>query len=103
MRKKLLIVAVVAAALLLIPLFFTLTGSGVDGVGFHWTLIDFVVMFGLLFAAGAVYTGLTLKADSTLDRVVIGAFVFLLFLALWAELAVDAISNALSTLSGWFS
>lgn len=43
-------IAVTTALLLLVPLAIQLTvGSGVDGVGFNWTPLDFVVMGALIF------------------------------------------------------
>ena len=96
--QKLIRVALAVAAFLLIPLFFTLTGSGVDGDGFHWTASDFVVMFIFLFVAGAAFVLITHRMQSRTNRIMAGIAVLLVTLAVWAELAVDAVSQAIDFL-----
>jgi hypothetical protein len=89
--KHVLSIAAGTAVLLLIPLFFTLTGSGVDGQGVHWTGPDFVIAGGLLFAVGLLIDRAYQKFGSYRIPAII-AIVFL-FLWLWAELAVGVFTN----------
>lgn len=80
--------------LLLIPLMLQLTiGTGVDGQGFNWKPNDFVVMGVLIFCAGL---GLEVAARSIAGRrarYVALAAIVLLFLLLWAHLAVGIVDS----------
>jgi hypothetical protein len=81
-------------ALLLIPLMLQLTiGTGVDGQGFNWKPNDFVVMGALIFCAAL---GLEVAARSiaaTRARYVALAAIVLLFLLVWAHLAVGIVDS----------
>jgi hypothetical protein len=71
----------------------TLLGSGVDGEGWHWTLSDFVVMGVLLFVAGFAYEFLASKVHTVESRIAVGLAVGIVLLAVWAQLAVGAVSQ----------
>lgn len=89
--KHVLAIAAGTAALLMIPLFFTVTGSGVDGQGFHWTGSDFVIAGGLIFVVGLLIDLAYQKFGSyRIPAIIVIVF---LFLWLWAELAVGVFTN----------
>ena len=77
--------------ILLVPLVFTLLGSGVDGQGVHWTLSDFIVMGVLVFITGLAIDLTMRKADKY--RLHAAIVIVFLFLWLWAELAVGVFTN----------
>lgn len=85
--------AALAIALLLIPFVGNLTVEGWD-----WGVFDFVIMFVLLYGAGLIYEFLARKTTNPMHRVGISGFVILGTLAVWSELAVDAVSRMLSML-----
>jgi hypothetical protein len=88
-RKNYIRPTLIAIAVLMIPFIGNLT---VDG--WNWGFFDFVFFFVLLYAAGFVYELLANKTSSTMCRVVIGGVVVLGVLAIWAELAVGAVEQA---------
>lgn len=47
--KRLIVWAAIVALLLLIPLVLTIRDGGIEGVGWNWTLSNFVFMGTLLF------------------------------------------------------
>ena len=87
-------VALIVGLIQLLPLYLTTTGSGVDGIGFHWTLIDFVFSFIVMFSVGFAYTLVSrnaagngmYKAASALG--LLGAF-----LLVWSNAAVGIIGD----------
>lgn len=88
MTKSIVRVAVGTGLILLIPLALQLTiGTGVDGQGFNWGPEDFVAMGILLFVTGlAIEVAMRkLKPEYRLFAIVA---VVLLFLLIWADLAV---------------
>lgn len=84
--KRIIGIVLGVAALLLIPLTLTLFGSGVDGEGFHWTLSDFVIAGGLLLVAGLSFNWAMSRFSK--HRVIVGSLIVLVFIYVWAELAV---------------
>lgn len=80
-------VGLVTALLLLIPL---VAMQFTDEV--NWNIGDFVVMGALLFGVGSAFVLISRKVDSK-QRVIVGAVLALLFLWLWAELAVGIFTN----------
>ena len=91
--KRLSVWAIVVAALLLIPLVLTLLGSGVNGEGFHWTLIDFVVMGGLLFGVGLAYELVARRSEKTVYRAAFAVGIVTAFFLAWVNGAVGIIGN----------
>lgn len=85
--------AIIAVAVLVIPFIGNLTVPG-----WNWSPFDFVVMFILLYSAGLVYEFLASKTTSATHRVIIAVAIILGTLAVWAELAVDAVSQFIAIL-----
>lgn len=54
----------------------------------NWKIGDFIVMGILLFSAGLAYELLTRKLSTTTYRIAVGIAIGILFLLIWAELAV---------------
>lgn len=82
-------IALVTGLILLIPLVLQLTiGTGVDGQGFNWKLGDFVVMGLLIFGTGLAIDFALRKLTSRNHRIAAIAAIVLLFLLIWADLAV---------------
>ena len=93
--------AIGTAILLAIPLVMTiLDRNKSDGEGWHWRPAGFLVMGALLFGAGVFYEWLASKIARPSYRAVFGVGVFLTVVAIWSELAVDAVSRSLQRLVG---
>lgn len=86
-------ILIVVAALLLIPLILTIRDGGVEGVGWNWTASDFVLMGGLLFVTGIAIEFMLGQLTRPVHRVLAVGLIVLAFLAVWAELAVGAVSQ----------
>jgi len=80
-------VAVAACLPLLIPLVAMQVTEEV-----RWGLFDFVVMWALLFGAGSLFVFLTRRFPNR-SRLLIGIGILLVFLYLWAELAVGIFTD----------
>ena len=94
MRAKLLVrPALVAVLLLLVPLAAMQVTSEV-----RWSPADFAIMGVLLFAAGLAYELLAARAKRPVHRVAAGLLVGAVFVVIWAELAVGAVSKTLARL-----
>ena len=57
----------------------------------NWSPIDFVVMGVLLFATGSIFVLLSRRYPR--QKVIAGCFLALLFVYVWAELAVGIFTN----------
>lgn len=89
MKKSIIRPVVVTILILLIPLVLQLTiGTGVDGQGFNWKLGDFVVMGILLFGTGLVFEFAAKKLNNRTHRLIAFVIIVIVFLLIWAELAV---------------
>jgi hypothetical protein len=64
----------------------------------NWGPGDFAIMAVLLFASGLAYELIASRARSPAHRIVAGLAVGAVFIAIWAELAVGAVSKALGRL-----
>ena len=82
-NKNIIRIALVTVFILLIPL---IAMQFTDEV--VWSLADFVVMGALLFSTGLAYEFLVRKTRNTTYRVAVGVAVVVVFLLVWAELAV---------------
>ena len=89
-------IAVGTGLILLIPLVLTLLGSEV----WHWTLGDFVVMGILLSGTSSMFVLAARKVRKKVYRVAIGIAFAIALLLVWAELAVDAVSQLVTFLLG---
>jgi hypothetical protein len=98
--KRVIRIIVVVGLILLVPLVMTIKDGGVEGVGWNWTLSDFIVMGSLLFVTGLMIDFAIRKVKEPLHRVIAVAVIVLAFLALWAELAVGAIEQLVTLLLG---
>ncbi|PIR38299.1 MAG: hypothetical protein COV34_01685 [Candidatus Zambryskibacteria bacterium CG10_big_fil_rev_8_21_14_0_10_42_12] len=90
--RHILRVTLITGLILLVPLVLQLTiGSGIDGQGFNWKLNDFVFMGGLIFIAGLLIDVARRKMGK--NRLIAIGVIVVLFLWLWAELAVGVFTN----------
>ncbi len=88
-------IAIGTVLLLLIPLVFTLTGSGVDGIGWHWTLMDFVFMFVLIFGTGSLFElARTHYTGNSTYTIAAGLALAGTFLLVWINAAVGIIGDS---------
>jgi hypothetical protein len=88
-------IALATGVFLLLPLYLTLTGSGVDGIGFHWTLGDFVFMFILIFTSASLFELARRKAAGNTAYKWAAGLAFLgLFLLVWVNGAVGIIGDS---------
>ncbi len=93
MKKSVRRVAGVVGIILLIPI-----GGNLFVEGWNWGVLDFVVMGALLFVTGLALDFVLRKVQNPVYRV-LGCFLIVLaLLAVWAELAVDAVSRFLGGL-----
>ena len=76
-------IALVALAVLLVPLVAMQFTTEVN-----WSVADFVVMGTLLFAVGLALELVTQKITNQSHRTIAKIIIVLLFLLIWAELAV---------------
>ncbi len=59
----------------------------------NWELSDFIIMGVLLFGMGSAFVLVARKFRSNFNRVIIGFTFLLLFIYIWAELAVGIFTN----------
>lgn len=64
----------------------------------NWSAGDFVLMGALLFASLLAFELLAMRARKPAHRVAAGVIVGAVFVTIWAELAVGAVSKALASL-----
>uniref|UniRef100_A0A7V2ZMN2 Uncharacterized protein n=1 Tax=Ignavibacterium album TaxID=591197 RepID=A0A7V2ZMN2_9BACT len=87
-RKRLILISLSALMILLIPLIamqFT--------VEVKWTISDFVVAAILLLITGLSLELMLRRVKTTKQRVMLSIILFLVFLFIWAELAVGLIGT----------
>lgn len=95
MLKNIIKIAVGTLIFLAIPLILTLTGSGVDGVGFHWTLGDFIFAFVLIFGTGTLFELARKKAGKNMLYKIAAGMAFIgLFSLVWVNGAVGIIGDS---------
>lgn len=80
-------IALATGALLLIPLIAMQITNEVD-----WDSRDFIVMGALIFGMSSLFVLVARKLPSK-HRLVIGGMFFVVFLYIWAELAVGVFTN----------
>lgn len=81
--KRLVIILAVAGSLLLVPLVAMRFTNEVD-----WKVSDFAIMGVLLLSTGLLCELIMRKVQSMQRRIIICGFILLIFLLIWAELAV---------------
>lgn len=100
-RKYSLRPAIGTCLVLLIPLTMTiLDRHKPDGDGWRWGLGSFVVMGMLLFGSGYLYERLAAKLANPAHRMAVGGGILLAVLAIWSELAVEAVSKSIQLMLG---
>ena len=62
----------------------------------NWSLLDFLVAGGLLLALGFSIDFVTRKAKSFNNKIIVIVAIVILFLLVWAELAVGVFGTALA-------
>jgi hypothetical protein len=91
--KRLLVWAAVVLLLLVVPLLLTIRDGAVEGVGWNWTLSDFVFAFVLLFGAGVAYELVSKKMSNGTYRLAVAAAVVSGLLLVWVNAAVGLVSS----------
>ena len=92
--------AIGTGLILMIPLVMTYVDRNlVAGDGWRWSPLDFAVMGALLFGAGLAYELLARKLPQP-RKVLLGAAILAVVLLVWAELAVDGVSQLLDGVFG---
>ncbi|SFF33105.1 hypothetical protein [Thermoflexibacter ruber] len=82
-NKRLVIILAVAGSLLLVPLVAMQFTNEVD-----WKVSDFAIMGVLLLSTGLLCELIMRKIQSMQRRIILCGFILLIFLLIWAELAV---------------
>lgn len=82
-NKRLILILIAVPTLLLIPLIAMQFSTGVD-----WKIPDFLVMGVLLLGTGLLCELVLRKVKSVMGRIIFCGIVLLVFLLVWAELAV---------------
>lgn len=88
--------AIIAALILSIPAVAML----IQADGWDWNPFDFLIMGALLFGAGLLFELLANKAKTGTHKTLIGIVIFIAVLAIWSEMAVGAVSQAFTLLTG---
>ena len=90
-KKSFLIISSIVAFLLLIPIIAMQYTEEVD-----WNLMDFVIAGSLLYGLGFMLDMVIRKVNKLSFRILLGICILILFLLLWAELAVGILETLLS-------
>ncbi len=103
MDKNIACVVLVTILILLVPLTLTLINPnasiyGGEGGGWDWMPGDFIVMGALLLITGLAINFVIKKFNKMPYMVILVAAIVIVFLLVWIELAVDAVSMALDYL-----
>jgi hypothetical protein len=93
--KNIIRIAIAVGLLLLIPLVLTIRSRSVEGMGWDWSVGDFIIMGTMLFFAGLALDFVMRKLTFPVYRVFAVSFIVMAFFLIWAELAVDAVSQGL--------
>ena len=82
-NKRLIIILLTVPLLLLIPLIGMLFSSEIN-----WSLLDFIIMGMLLLGLGFMLEVVLRKVQKKKNRIVLIAIILIMFVLIWAELAV---------------
>lgn len=99
-HRSLVRVAAVTATILAIPAIMMLIESGRAEKNWAWSPFDFLVMGALLFATGMAIEFVLKKVKRPLSRAIAVGAVVLACVAIWAQLAVGAISQLIGWVTG---
>ena len=86
-------VVLIVGSILLIPLFGNLYIEG-----WNWSPLDFVVMGALLFIVGLAIDYAARKLRGPWQKTIAIGGIVVIFLVVWTELAVDAVSQLIQTI-----
>ncbi len=92
-QKGILYSAFGTGLILLVPLLGNMFADG-----WHWSLGDFVIMGALLFLTGLALSFASTKIVSPAPRLLACAIIVFICIAIWAQLAVGAISQVMMLL-----
>lgn len=92
--------AIVVVLFLLIPLGLTIRDGAIEGVGWNWTLSDFIFAFILLFGASVSYELIARKLTKTSGRVAVGVIIMVITTIIWVELATHGVSRTVKLILG---
>lgn len=82
-NKRLIPILIIIPLILLIPLIAMQLSTEVN-----WSLLDFLVMGALLLGVGLMFEVVLRKVPKKNNRIVLIAVILIVFLLIWAELAV---------------
>ena len=88
--KNIKVVLGIVCLILLIPLF-----GNFFVEGWNWSPLDFVFAFFMLFVTGLAIDFAIRKIGDLSSKILAVIFIILLFLAVWTELAVGAVSRVI--------
>ncbi len=91
--KRLIVWALVVALILTIPLVLTIRDGGIEGVGWNWTLFDFVLMGAVMFGIGLAYEFVARRSEKIVYRVAFGVGLAGAFFLFWVNGAVGIIGE----------
>lgn len=89
--KRILIIVLIVGALLLIPFIGMQFSEDVD-----WSGFDFLIMGILLLATGLLIDLALRKIPDTKNRIIVSGIILVVFLLVWAELAVGIFGTPLA-------
>lgn len=90
-NKRVIIIVLISAVILLIPLIAMQFTNEVN-----WTLFDFIIAGILLIGTGLLFELVIRKTKQIRYRIALITSIILLFVLVWAELAVGIFGTALS-------
>jgi hypothetical protein len=93
LARRLIKWAILIVLLLLIPLVLTIRDGAVEGVGWNWTLFDFIFMGTLLFGCALTYELVARKMSNVVYRAAVGLAVTSGLLLVWINAAVGIIGH----------
>ncbi len=92
-KKNITRILTIVILILLIPLF-----GNIFVDGWNWGVFDFIFMGALLFVTGLAIDFVARKIANRTYRVIVIIAIVLVLIALWTELAVDAVSTAIKAM-----
>lgn len=90
----------IVGIILLIPLFFTIRGGGVEGAGWHWEPLDFLLVGIFLTIIGLLIEYTIQRFKTTFTRILIIGAILLASFALRVEVATGVVSRTIEALIG---
>ncbi|HRN95834.1 MAG TPA: hypothetical protein PLD54_00115 [Candidatus Levybacteria bacterium] len=91
MEKRLIRIAIIVGLILLIPLF-----GNIFTHEWNWSIVDFIIMGTLLFGTGLAIDFVSRNVKQPMYRMATVMAIIALCLAIWAQLAVDWVSQLLA-------